>query len=51
MVFGVVVPKVDAYRGPLNIEVDLAGAIHDPVEVHVDHLLPFLLDCIVCKTH
>ena len=46
-----VVPKVGASRGPVNIEVDLAGVIPDTVEVHVDHLLPFLLDCIVCKTH
>ena len=51
MVFGVVVPKVGASRGPVNIEVELVGAIPYPVEAHFDRLLPFLLDCIVFKTH
>ena len=51
MVFGVVVPKVGDSRAPVNPEVALAGAIYDPVEVHVDLLRPFLLDCIVCKTN
>ena len=31
MVFGVVVPKVSASGGPVNIEIYLAGAIPDPV--------------------
>ena len=51
MVFGVVVPEVGASRGPVNLEVSIAGAIPDPVEAHVNRLRPFLLDCIVCKTH
>ena len=34
MVFGVVVPKVGASGGPVNIELDLTGAIPDPVEAH-----------------
>ena len=38
MVFGVVVPKVGASEGPANLEVDLAGAIPDPLEAHVNHL-------------
>ena len=49
--FGVVVPEVGAYGGLVNLEVALAGAIPDPVEAHVNRLWPFLLDCIVCKTH
>ena len=36
MIFGVVVTKVGAFRGPVNLEVALVGAIHDPVEVYVD---------------
>ena len=51
MVFGVVVPEVGASRGPVNIEVALAGAIPDPVEAHGNHFQPFLIDCVVCKTH
>ena len=38
MLFGVVVPKVDASGGPLNIELALAGAIPDPLEAHVNSL-------------
>ena len=34
MVFGVVVPEVGASGGPVNIELDLTGAIPDPVEAH-----------------
>ena len=49
MVFGVVVPEVGASVGPVNLELALAGAISDPVEVHVNRLCPFLLDSIVCK--
>ena len=51
MVFGVVVPEVGASRVPVNIELDLAGAISDPVEAHANHLQPFLIDIIVCKPH
>ena len=35
MMFGVVVPNVDASRGLVNLEVALVGAIPDPVEAHV----------------
>ena len=38
MVFGVVVPKVGASGGPVNLELALAGAIPDPVEAHVNRL-------------
>ena len=38
MVFGVLVSKVGASGGPVNIELALAGAITDPVEAHVDLL-------------
>ena len=38
MVFGVVVPKVGASGGPVNLELDLEGAIPDPVEAHVNRL-------------
>ena len=38
MVFGVVVPVVGASGPPVNIELDLAGAIPDPVEAHVNRL-------------
>ena len=38
MVFGVVVPKVGASRGPVNIELTLTSVISDPVEVHVNCL-------------
>ena len=38
VLFGVVVPKVDASGGPLNIELALAGAIPDPLEAHVNRL-------------
>ena len=51
MVFCVVVSEVGAAGGPVNIEVALAGAITDPVEAHVNRLLPFLLGSIVCKSH
>ena len=51
MVFGVVVLEVVASRGPVNIEVALVDVIPDPVEAHVDRLLPCLLGCIVCKSH
>ena len=51
MVFGVLVPVVGASRGPVNLEVDLAGVITDIVEKHVDRHQSFLLDCIVCKNH
>ena len=51
MVFGVLVPEVGASGLPINIEVSLAGAIPDPVVLHVNSLQPFLLDVIVCKTH
>ena len=36
MVFGVVVSEVGAYRAPVNLEMDLAGAIPDSVEAHVN---------------
>ena len=51
MVFGVVVPEVGASGGAGNLEVALAGAIPDPVELHVNHLRPYPLDCIVCENH
>ena len=38
MVFGVVVLEVGASRGPVNLEVALAGVIPDPVEVHINFL-------------
>ena len=38
MVFGAVVPKVGASGGPVNLELDLEGAIPDPVEAHVNRL-------------
>ena len=38
MVFGVVVPRVGASGGPVNIELTLTGEIPDPVEAHVNHL-------------
>ena len=38
MVLGVVVPEVDDSGGAINLEVDLAGAIPDPVEAHFNHL-------------
>ena len=47
MVFGVLVPKVGASGGPVNLELTLASAIPDPVEAHVNRLLPFLLYGIV----
>ena len=47
MVFGLVVAEVDTSGGTVNIEVDLAGAISDPVEAHVNCLRPFLLDGVV----
>ena len=50
VVFGVVVPEVGASRGPVNLKVDLVGAIPDPVEAHVDCRQTFLLDFIICKT-
>ena len=40
MVFGVVVPKVGASGGPVNIEVAWAGAIPDPLEAHFNRLWP-----------
>ena len=49
MVFGVLVPKVGASGGPVNLEVALAGAIPDPVEAHANCLWTFLLDSIVYK--
>ena len=51
VVFGVVVPKVGASGGPVNLELTLMGAIPDLVEAHVNCLCPFLLDSIVCKSH
>ena len=50
MMFGVVVPEVGASRGPVDIKVDLVGAIPVPVEAHVDCRQTFLLDFIICKT-
>ena len=50
MLFCVLVPKVGASRAPVYLEVALAGAIPDPVEVHVNRFRPFLLGCTVCKT-
>ena len=44
MMFGVVVPEVGAPGGPVNLEVALAGGIHDTVEACVNHVQPFLLD-------
>ena len=38
MVFGVVVPKVSASGGPVNLELTLRSAIFDPVEAHVNCL-------------
>ena len=38
MVFGVVVSKVGASRGPVNLELSLTSAISDPVEAHVNCL-------------
>ena len=38
MVFGVVVSKVGASGGQVYLEMDLAGAIPDPVEAHVNCL-------------
>ena len=38
MVFGVLVSKVGASGGPVNIELTLTGEIPDPVEAHVNHL-------------
>ena len=38
MMFGVLVPKVGASRGPVNLELTLTVAIPDPVEAHVNHL-------------
>ena len=49
IVFGVVFAEVDASRGPVNIEVALAGAIPDPVEAHVDFFLSFMIDGVVSK--
>ena len=51
MVFSVVVPDDDASGGPVNFEVALAGAIPDSLEAHGNCLQPFLLDCLICKTH
>ena len=51
MVFGVVVSEVGASRGQVNLEVGLVGAIPNTVEAHVNCLRPFLLDCVVFKTH
>ena len=36
VVFGVVVPKVGASGGPVNLELTLTSAISDLVEVHVN---------------
>ena len=49
MVFGVVVAKAGAYRGPVNLELSLSGAIPDSVEAHFNCLQRFLLDNIVFK--
>ena len=49
MVFGVGVDEVGASGVPVNLELALAGAIPDPVETHVDYLIPFLLDIFVGK--
>ena len=38
MVFGVLVAKVGASVGPVNLELALEGAIPDPVQAHVDFL-------------
>ena len=38
VVFGVVVSKVGASGGPVNLELTLASAISDPVEAHVNCL-------------
>ena len=38
VIFCVVVPKVGASRGPVNIELTLTSVISDPVEVHVNCL-------------
>ena len=38
MVFGVVVDKIHAYWGTVNLELDLTGAIPDPGETHFDCL-------------
>ena len=51
MIFGVIVTKVGASGGPVNLELTLTGAIPDTVEVHVNRFRPFLLDGIVCKLH
>ena len=51
VVFGVVVTKVGASRGPVNIEVALVGAIPDTAEAHVNCFLTFLLDGVIGKTN
>ena len=51
MVFDVVVPEVGDSGTPVNIEVDLAGAIPDTVGANANHLRPFLLDCIICRNN
>ena len=38
MVVGVVVPKLGASGGPVNLELTLTSAISDPVEAHVNCL-------------
>ena len=38
VVFGVVVSKVGASGGPVNLELTLTSAISDPVEAHVNFL-------------
>ena len=38
IVFGMLVAKIGASGGAVNIELALAGAITDPVEAHVDLL-------------
>ena len=50
MVFGVLVAKVGASGGPVNLGVVLEGAISDPVEAHVGCLRLLLLDGVICKT-
>ncbi len=47
MVFGVVVAQILAARPLIDEELALAGAILDPIKLHVDGFRPFLFDCVV----
>ena len=45
----VVVSQVPFSWAPIDVELALAGAVLEPIEIHIYWLCSFLFHCTVCK--